>query len=152
MVPPILYRWLAVVLLVVAACAVSWFKGDAHGEAKGVAYQLAESQATVRAQAAAAAITLQRQHQKDEALNAANERAKNAEAAATAARAAGDSLRDDLAQARRDLPRAASDAVRQYAATLSAVFGECSAEVERLARAAQGHASDSLTYQQAWPH
>lgn len=149
---PLPYRWLALALLLAAGCALGWVKGEAHGEAKLTAYQLAESQATVRAQAAAAVITQQRQHQKDEAVNAANERSKLAEAAASSARAAGNSLRDDLAQARRDLSRASLDAARRYAAAVNSVFDECSAEVERLAKAADGHASDTLTLQQAWPH
>lgn len=148
---PLPYRWLALALLVSAFGALCWFKGEVHGEAKLTAYQLAESQATVKAQAAAAAITRAQQQRKDDALAQATQRAQRAEAAASSARAAGDGLRHDLTQARSDLSRATVDAVRKYAATLSAVFDECSAEVERLAKAADGHASDSLTYQQAWP-
>jgi hypothetical protein len=86
-----------------------------------------------------------------EAINAASERAKKSQVAAAAVRSVNDSLRDDLNAARSDLSRASDAAVRKYAATAGAVFGECTAEVERLAGAAQGHATDSLMFQQAWP-
>jgi hypothetical protein len=62
-----------------------------------------------------------------------------------------DGLRGDLAAARADLSRASGDALRKHAATLNAVFGECAATAEGLAGQAQGHASDTLTLEQAWP-
>jgi hypothetical protein len=91
------------------------------------------------------------QTQATEAINAASERAKKSQVAAAAVRSVNDSLRDDISAARGDLSRASDAAVRKYAATASAVFGECAAAVERLAGAAEGHATDSLMYQAAWP-
>jgi len=72
-------------------------------------------------------------------------------AAATAAQSDRDRMRDDLAISRSRLSTAASDAVRKYAATLTDVFGECSAQLEEMAGIAAKHAADSLMLQQAWP-
>jgi hypothetical protein len=144
-------RFLAVDMLIAAVAAVGWFNGEAHGEAKLTTYQLAQTQAAVKAQAAAVTIVQQQQQRKDDALKAATARAQRAEAAASGARVVGDGMRTELAQARRDLSSASLDAVRKYAAAVNTVFGECTDAVERLARAATGHASDSLMYQQAWP-
>jgi hypothetical protein len=123
-----------------AAVRASW---DAEKAAQAVALAKANEQARAQEQARQAKVT--------EALNAANTRARKAQAAAAAARATADSLRDDLNTARADLPGASCASTRSYAATLTTVFGECTREVERLAAAAQGHASDALTLQQAWP-
>ena len=88
---------------------------------------------------------------KDDALKDANQRAQAAKAAADKLASVNRGLRDELTDQRRKLSTASIDAARQYAATANAVFGECSAEVERLAGEASGHASDSLMYQSAWP-
>jgi biopolymer transport protein ExbB/TolQ len=70
---------------------------------------------------------------------------------ALAARSTADGLRDDLAAAQRDLSRSSIASCRQHASTLNTVFAECTRSVEGLAGAAQGHASDSLMLQDAWP-
>ena len=98
-----------------------------------------------------AQITADMQKRKDDAITEANTRALANKAAADKLAAVNRGLRDDLADQRRDLSTASIDAVRKYAATANAVFGECSAEVERLAGEAAGHASDSLMYQASWP-
>jgi hypothetical protein len=112
---------------------------------------LEQTQALVDAEKASRAREQALQTKLNEAVNAANKRTQIAKADAAAASRVAGSLRDDLATARRNLSSAAADAVRQYASTLSDVFGECTAEVERLASEAQSHAIDSLTLQQAWP-
>lgn len=98
-----------------------------------------------------AKITADLQKRKDDALTEANTRALANKAAADRLAAINRGLRNDLADQRRDLSTASLDAVRKYAATANAVFEGCSAEVERLAGEAAGHASDSLMYQAAWP-
>ena len=70
---------------------------------------------------------------------------------AAAARNERDGLRDELAASRSQLPDASCTSVRQYAATLSSVFGECAAETGGLAEKAGGHAIDTLKLQEAWP-
>lgn len=86
------------------------------------------------------------------ALNAARKRTQAAQMAAIAASDDAGRLRDDLANLQRRLPSATPDACRRDAAALATVFGACTAELEALGRDAQGHADDTLTLQQAWPH
>lgn len=91
------------------------------------------------------------QHKKDEALHEATKRAQRHAAAAAAARADADGLRDELATARDQLPGAACASVRQHAATVNQLFAQCAGVVEGLARQADGHAADALMFEQAWP-
>ena len=144
-------RLAALLALSAALVAFGWVKGERHGEAKLTAYQIAQQQVEIKERAAAATITQQRQERTDDALQQASARAQRNEAAAASARSVADGLRTDLAQARSDLSHASADAVRQYADAASAVLSDCTAEVERLAKAADGHASDTLTLEQAWP-
>ena len=113
--------------------------------------ELAQHDRAERAIRAALARATDLQHQKDEALNEATKRAQRNAVAAAAARTESDGLRDELAAARERLPDAACPTVRDYAATVGAVFGQCAAVFEDLARAADGHASDALMLEQAWP-
>lgn len=89
--------------------------------------------------------------QQEKARHAQVQREQGLRAAADRLRAERDSLRDELADARQQLPTASCSSVREHAATLNAVFGACTAAFEGMAGAAAGHASDSLMYQQAWP-
>lgn len=98
-----------------------------------------------------AEITATWQKGKDDALTEANTRAQVAKAAADRLAGINRGLRDDLTDQRRKLSTATLDAARKYAEAANLVFGECSAEVERLAGEASGHSSDSLMYQAAWP-
>lgn len=98
-----------------------------------------------------AQITADLQKRKDDALTEANKRALANKAAADRLAAVNRGLRNELADQRDNLSTASLDAVRKYATTANAVFGECSTEVERLAGEAAGHASDSLMFQRAWP-
>lgn len=95
--------------------------------------------------------TIRLQETKDAALAAAAVRQRDLARAAVAVRAERDGLRDELAAASRGLPSAACTAVREHAATLNTVFGECADRLEGLAGQAQGHASDAVMLQQAWP-
>lgn len=106
---------------------------------------------SLKAQEEATAKTKELQRQKDEAINDATKRAQRNAAAANAARADANSLRDQLAASRRELPITSCDAARNYAATLSDVFGNCTRILERISAEADGHASDSMMYQQSWP-
>lgn len=66
-------------------------------------------------------------------------------------RVSADSLRDDLATYRSQLPGASCDAVRKHASALNDVFGQCAKAIGDLAKQTDGHASDALTLEQAWP-
>lgn len=145
--------WIALALagLLAVTHTMAWRNGSAHTQARWDAAKVVQQRALLAAQSAAAAKTLALQQEKDEAVNAAAQREKKLRSDLAAARATGNGLRDDLAAARSDLSRASVTSLRAYTATLGAVFSECTAEVERLAAAAQGHASDALTLEQAWP-
>ena len=87
---------------------------------------------------------------KDEALDEANKTAqKNANAAASA--------RSELDRVRRQLANSVTigsstcASTRNYADTLSLVFGECATRLTEVAKDADGHAADSRTFQRAWP-
>lgn len=86
-----------------------------------------------------------------EAQNAATERETKLRADYAAAHAAALGLRNTIATRRDRLPTASPDACRQTSATALDVLGECSAAVEQLATAADGHASDVQTLTDAWP-
>jgi chromosome condensin MukBEF ATPase and DNA-binding subunit MukB len=90
------------------------------------------------------------QKQKDEAVNEANRIAQANAKAATAARAELDRLRRQLASAP-DLSTATCTSARNYATTLSLVFGECATRLGEMAEDADGHAADSRTLEGAWP-
>lgn len=62
-------------------------------------------------------------------------------------------LRDALAaaQLQRDLPGQSSPATGDHSAAIATVLSECGAELQALARAADGHANDALTLRMAWP-
>lgn len=85
---------------------------------------------------------------------AAAQRDQSADAALVRER---DGLRRDLATALNtirhscDLPAAATPAGADRGPALAAVFEELERQGAAMARAASGHAADSLMYQQAWP-
>lgn len=83
---------------------------------------------------------------------------RKAEARAAQNKRDADRLRDELAGLRGDLAEvpdrirsASREAVDQYAAAATVVFGECAARYSELAGAATGHASDVQTLMEAWP-
>lgn len=93
-----------------------------------------------------------------EAQNAQAKRTQTLALAAAAARTESDGLRSDIAAARAELPSRAPDACPDYAAATDGLLDAVAAGVTRLsavgadiAAKANGHASDAMTLQQAWP-
>jgi septal ring factor EnvC (AmiA/AmiB activator) len=70
---------------------------------------------------------------------------------ADGARNAADSLRDELAELRRNLPSLAADACRVRADTLAQLFDQCAGNYRGLAEKADRHASDVQTLMDGWP-
>lgn len=142
-----------IIILIAAAMGfgAAWkYQGYKYGE-QIATMQKDAAEATTKAVKEAMEKTQADQKRKDDALKEANLRSqKNALAAAAANRTA-DSLRDQLATARAGLPQATCEAARNYAATLSDVFGSCTARLAELAKQADGHASDVRTMIEAWP-
>lgn len=91
------------------------------------------------------------QHQKDEAVNAAAKRTQQAEVALAASRRTANSLRDDLAAARAELPRASIESLRARVTALTDVFGECTTEITELAGQADRISVERDTLINAWP-
>lgn len=89
------------------------------------------------------------ERKKQEALNEANKQAQRNARAADAARTELERLRQQIASG--SVSTATCGSVRNYATTLQAVFGECAARLEWLAKEADGHALDSRTINGAWP-
>ena len=91
------------------------------------------------------------QRKKDEALKQAQGIAAKNAAAANAANSQLEWVRDYNSRNSAAIPESTCSSVRNYAATATAVFGECSAALTDMARKAEGHALDSRTLREAWP-
>ena len=158
-------------LLASALLAAGWWwyqaqlsNARAAGDAAGRAAVQQQWDAE-RASLAAAAAQAERQNQaRKEAQNetvhtARDERAEAAQRERTAlAGLAGerDRLRKSLDTAlntlrRCDVPGTTADASADRSAAVNAVFAEMESAGAEMARAAGGHAADSLMYQRAWP-
>lgn len=95
--------------------------------------------------------TIKMQRTKDDAIQQAEQRAKQNAAAAASARRDADSLRAQLASVQGRIASATDSAVREYANAASVVFAECVRSYQELATAADGHANDARLMLEAWP-
>lgn len=95
--------------------------------------------------------TIRMQRTKDDAIKAAQDRAKREAANAAAARTERDGLRAQLAATTVQLPVASCTSVREFATTITGLFDQCAGAFEGMAREASGHAADSRLMQEAWP-
>ena len=91
------------------------------------------------------------ERKKQNAIDQANKIAQANAAAATALGLERDRLREQLSANTYGLSTASVASIRNYSATLSFVLGECAAELESMAKTADGHALDSRTLREAWP-
>ena len=94
--------------------------------------------------------TTRMQREKDNAVAKAQEQARSNAAAATAASAERDGLRDDLAASRTTFADSSHTSLAAYASTLSVVFEQCTKEYSDVAAKADGHALDTTTLFTAW--
>jgi hypothetical protein len=95
--------------------------------------------------------TIKMQRTKDEAIKAAEQRAKTQAANAAVLRTERDGLRAQLAATTVQLPSASCTSVRDYATTLSGLFDQCAGAFEGMAGKAQGHAADARLMLESWP-
>lgn len=144
-------RWLALAALCAAFGGWCYVQGMKHTQAAWDAATVAQQAEAAKQEQARRAKELKLHQQVIEAQNAAIERNKKNQAAIAAARAESDSLRGDLAAAKSKLSSASADAVRNYAATVSDILGECSQRYTAVAGKADGHAGDVMLLQEAWP-
>ena len=144
-------QWILVLLFV--AAGIGGFKFWEHRiEARG--YEKARAEYAVQAVKAAekaAAQTAKMQKEKDDAEKRWSDRALEQRRDADRIRSERDRLRVDLRTTRGRLATAPVEAVRQYAATATDVFEQCAQRYSGVAQEADGHASDSLKLQEAWP-
>lgn len=144
-------QWLlAAVFIAAAILGIKFWEHRlvTQGYDKAVAeYAAASAKATEKARLA----TARMQKEKDDAESKAAERLVLQARAAAQLRAERDGLRNDLATTRVRLRDAPVAAVRQYAAAAADIFEQCAGRYSDLASEADGHASDSLKLQQAWP-
>lgn len=113
--------------------------------------QRAHAESLTRATASALNATIAWQKAKDDAIEAAQQRAKTQAASAAAARRERDSLRNTIAAASLRLPDATPSACTEYGSAVSGLLDQCSAAYQELARSCDGHASDVRLMLEAWP-
>ena len=140
--------WLIAIALCAASVGIGYWRGNVAGRA------------AVQAEWDAAVIVWREQNRKqeqeyanriDQAIAERDAKLKTVQADATAARAAAGSLRDKLTEARRSLAQHSPATVLDYATTAAELLGECSAEYQRVAEQADGHAADAEALIRAWP-
>jgi len=113
--------------------------------------EAANSKAQAEAAAQAAADTARMQKDKDNALRQATIKAAQNALAANAARTELDRLRQHADATAAAMSGATCTSVREHAAALNTVFGECVATLEGMARKADGHALDQRTLSDSFP-
>lgn len=137
----------AAILAFAAGFYVEGWRKDA--EIASIKTEYAESLA--KATSEAATTTARFQKEKDNALKQAQQAAaQNAVALATVSSTIA-RMRDEQAAASSRLSDSTDSSVRDYAATLNTVFGECRTALGEMAKNATGHALDSKTLTSSWP-
>lgn len=139
--------WLAALLACAATFAAGWFEGNAHG-AKGVRDEWNATR--LEADREAYVLEQRRLSRVAESVEQANAREARIRGDVALARRESDGLRGDLDAVRLHAAQS-SDAASVAVATLGNLFESCVREYQGLAEVADGHASDSLMLQSAWP-
>ena len=137
--------------VVAAVFAGGWWAGSVHEQAGWQAEKLAmaatrDKQINEARRAEAAMREQVRKAQED-----ARKREETLVADAAAAGRAADGLRSQIASLRRGLSAATAEANRRTADAALDVFQQCADEYRAVAQAADGHANDAVTLDQAWP-
>ena len=148
---PFVYRLIAVVAFLATVFFAGLVTGREQVQDKWDHAKAIQLQAALTAENTARIKEQSLMNQLAEAQNAATERETKLRADYAAAHAAALGLRNSIASRRDRLPTASPDACRQTSVTAFDLLSECSATVEQLATAADGHASDVKTLTEAWP-
>ena len=137
---------------VVAAVFIGgWWAGSMHEQSSWQAEKLAMSVERDRQIDAARQAESRLRAQVMEAQEDARKREETLVADAAAAGRAADGLRDEISGLRRGLSAATAEANRRTADAALDVFQQCADEYRAVAQAADQHASDAVTLDQAWP-
>lgn len=149
---PALYTHAAAAALAAAIAATSAWQVQAwRYDARIADMQQAHAQALADAAQKALDDTIKMQRTKDDAIKAAQDRAKREAANAAAARSERDGLRAQLAATSVQLPSASCTSVREYAAAINGLFDQCAGAYQDMAGQAQGHAADARLMLESWP-
>ena len=149
---PSLYTYAATAIVAGAlAFGAAWQTQEWRYDAQIADIKAKHATALARANQKALDDTIKMQRTKDEAIKAAEQRAKTQAANAAAARSERDGLRAQLAATTVQLPSASCASVRDYATTITGLFDQCAGAYQDMAGQAQGHAADSRLMLEAWP-
>lgn len=128
-----------------------WWVNAQRAEASISLLKKEHAEQTMRASAHALESYSRMEKTKDEAIKFAQARAAENAAAAGRASAAADGLRKQLAGMPARIAAASRTAVDEYAATAGELLSACTAEYQRVAISADGHATDAQMMLEAWP-
>jgi len=145
-------------IAIASAFGAGWSVNGWRIHSQTQAADLARAQAATESERENRATESRRSINVIEAQNAQAQRTRTLQAAADRAHAESDGLRSDIAAARAELSSRPPDACADHASASSGLLDTMAAGIERLAQTgagiaakADGHASDTLTLQQAWP-
>ena len=137
---------------VVAAVFIGgWSAGSTHEQSSWQAEKLAMAATRDKQINEARAAESAMREQVRKAQEYAQKREEKLVADAAAAGRAADGLRSQIASLRRGLSAATAEANRRTADAALDVFQQCADEYRAVAQAADRHASDAVTLDQAWP-
>lgn len=142
---------IALVSIMAGSACAGWM---ANGWRLDAAHQADKATSTAELAAAKELARLREQDwstQRNQAIDHANSRDQIIRTLAAGSAGASLSLRDTLAAISRGVPSASDEALRHSTATLAAVLQDCQSEYRELAEKADRHASDTVTFEQAWP-
>jgi ABC-type transporter Mla subunit MlaD len=149
---PGLYSHIAALVLGAALAGLgAWQVQALRYDARIADMQQAHAQASADAAQKAMDATIKMQRTKDDAIKAAEQRAKTQAANAAVLRTERDGLRAQLAATAVQLPSASCTSVRDYATTLTGLFDQCAGAYQDMAGKAAGHAADARLMLESWP-
>ena len=144
-------KWIVMATSATALFVGGWLIGSTHEQASWQAQKLAMEDARNQQINAARKAEAAMREQVLRAQEDAQKREEKLVADATAAGRAADGLRDEISGLRRGLSAATAEANRRTADAALDVFQQCADEYRAVAQAADQHASDAMTLDQAWP-
>lgn len=145
------WRFLIAAAMVLSTCAVGW-TSYAAGKQRGMEHVQLQWDSEKLQLIAEATSREQYLKQKLEKANAAS-RLREKQLRADAAGSLDTALRlhNQLTEASSRIPTASCTTTREYASTVTELFGNCKTAYRNLAEKADGHANDAVTLREAWP-